>query len=70
MLNKQVAIEWIRVEKLSELTGETVQAIRAKIKKGKLQKGYHWVKREGRIFINTVRYNEWISGKLPSNTRV
>lgn len=60
-------IEWITVKKLSEITGETIEGIRAKIKKGKLVKGYHWVKKEGRIFINTVRYNEWISGKKPRN---
>lgn len=68
-INSTPQIEWITVKKLSEITGETIEAIRAKIKKGKLREGYHWVNRERRIFINTVRYNEWISGKSPSNIR-
>jgi len=67
--NKAPVIEWITIDKLAEITGLTKYSIRALIKKGKLLNSYHWVKCNGRIFISTEKFNEWISGKQPRNIR-
>ena len=70
MSNSNVpSIEWITIQKLAEITGLTIESIRAQIKKGKLIRGYHWVKQNGRIFISTEKYNEWITGKQPRSIR-
>jgi len=62
-------VEWVTIKKLSELTGLSVESIRANIKKGQFLIDYHWRKQCGRIYINTVRFNEWVEGKPPRNTR-
>ena len=62
-------IEWITLTRLAELTGLTKEAIRAMIKKGKLEMDYHWRKQCGRIYINTERFNEWVEGKTQKNIR-
>ncbi|MEH6542465.1 MAG: hypothetical protein V7721_00855 [Porticoccaceae bacterium] len=70
MSKKQVLqVEWVTLKRLSELTGLTSEAIRAMIKKGKLQIDYHWHKQDGRIYLNIERFNEWAQGKTPRNIR-
>lgn len=62
-------VEWVTVKRLSELSGLSVEAIRANIKKGQFLINYHWRKQSGRIYINTTRFNEWVEGKTPRNIR-
>ncbi len=70
MLKEQtLQIEWITLPKLAELTGLTKEAIRAMIKKGKLEIDYHWRKESGRIYINIRRFNEWVEGRPRKNIR-
>lgn len=53
---------WVTVEKLSELTGLTREAIWAYCKKGKLRLGFHYVKKGRRLHINLDRYYQWVEG--------
>ena len=70
MTNRQVPqVEWVTVKRLSELTGLSVEAIRAIKKKGLVLMDYHWQKKCGRIYFNTTRFNEWVEGKTPRNIR-
>ena len=63
-------IQWITLPRLAELTGLTKEAIRAMIKKGKLEIDYHWRKKGGRIYLNARRFDEWVEGKVPRNIPV
>jgi len=57
-------IKWITINKLSELTGYTENAIRAKIKTGVWLMKKHWLKApDGRILFNPKAINEWVEGK-------
>lgn len=56
-------MKWITIRKCSELTGLSEEAIRAYKKKGEWVEACHWVKRNGRIFINTERVEQWIEGR-------
>lgn len=51
---------WVTVDKCSELTGLTVNAINALRTRGKLRIDVHWVKRNGRVFINIPALQSWI----------
>lgn len=51
---------WVTVDKCAELTGLTVNAINALRTRGKLRIDVHWVKRNGRVFINIPALQSWI----------
>lgn len=51
---------WVTVDKCAELTGLTVNAINALRTRGKLRLDIHWVKRNGRVFINIPALQSWI----------
>lgn len=54
---------WVTVNKMAELTGLSVEAIRAYIKKGHLRLQVHWIKASnGRTMIHVERFNEWLEG--------
>ncbi len=45
------------------MTGLTVEAIRAYIKKGHLRIEVHWIKAaNGRTMIHIERFNQWLEG--------
>ena len=53
---------WVTVQKLSEETGLTREAIWAYRKKGKIREGVHWVKKGRRLFIDLNGFNRWLEG--------
>lgn len=53
-------IRWVTVEKCAELIGWTKDAINAMRVKGKIRMDVHWVKRNGRIFIDMAALQQWI----------
>ena len=60
---KHSMITWITIRKLSDLSGYSEDAIRAKIKKGVWLLGQHCIKApDGRILFNPQKYNEWAQG--------
>lgn len=57
-------MELVRINKLSELTGLTEEAIRQLVKKGDWLKGKHWEKApNGRLWFNTTEIQAWVRGK-------
>ena len=54
---------YVLLQRFGELTGYTVDAINAKIKRGQWLQGELWVKApDGRILIDLVGYTEWAAG--------
>lgn len=54
---------WKTIEKFSQESGMTKEAIRALKKKGQWREKIHWQKApNGRIFINVVAVERWIQG--------
>ncbi|RLL52308.1 excisionase [Mariprofundus sp. EBB-1] len=57
-------MKWITINKLSELTGYSENAIRAKIKKGVWLMGRHCTKApDGRVLFNPEAINAWVEGR-------
>lgn len=55
-------MNWKTLNKVSEETGLTKEALRALKKKGKLREKLHWVKGpNGRIFFNIQQLEIWIT---------
>lgn len=53
-------MKWVTLKKASELTGQTVETLRMKIKEGRLPKGQIWIKApDGRILIDMEVYPTW-----------
>ena len=58
-------IKWVTIQKLSELTGYTRDAISKKIDRGQWPEGVMWKKSpDGRRQINLEAYNLWVEGQL------
>ncbi len=53
-------MKWKTLEKYSTDSGMTRESIRALKKKGKLRERIHWIKKNGRIFINEMEVDKWI----------
>jgi len=57
-------IHWITIGKLSDSSGYSENAIRAKIKKGVWLSETHWRKApDGRILLNPDAINQWVEGR-------
>ena len=57
-------MNWVLINKLSEITGLSNQAIYAYIKKGKWREGVHFKKApNGRLFFSLKAIEQWIEGK-------
>jgi len=57
-------IKWITIKKLSDCTGYSENAIRAKIKTGVWLDGRQWRKApDGRILFNPESINDWVEGR-------
>jgi hypothetical protein len=58
-------MKWKTLDKFSEESGMSKEAIRALKKKGIWREKLHWVKAaNGRIFINVGAVEQWIEGKV------
>lgn len=53
-------VTWVTMEKCCELIGWTKDQINALRTRGKIRQDIHWVKRNGRIFINVPAIQKWI----------
>lgn len=65
LLNSQTnsevsSVTWVTMEKCCELIGWTKDQINALRTRGKIRQDIHWVKRNGRIFINVPAIQKWI----------
>lgn len=56
-------MKWVTVKKCADMLGLSEEAIRALKKKGEWREKVHWVKRNGRVFINLEKVNLWIEGR-------
>ena len=65
----KLELGWMTFDKLSELTGLSVESLRAHKKKGHFREKYHWTKNKGRLFIHYERLQEWIEGKRQTYTQ-
>lgn len=55
--------QWVLITKVTEATGYTANAIRAKIKRGIWEYGKHWRKApDNRIVLNLEAINAWLGG--------
>ncbi len=53
-------VRWVTLEKCAELVGWSKDAINALRVKGKIRVDVHWIKRNGRIFIDMAAFQQWI----------
>ena len=57
-----VEVEWVKIPKYCELVGDTVEAVKAKIKRGLWAEEKHYRKAaDGRIYISLREVSEWIA---------
>lgn len=57
------ADRWVLVNVLTQYTGYTDDAVRAKIRRGDWVHGAHWRKApDGRLVFNLTRIQEWMVG--------
>lgn len=55
--------QWVLIPKITELTGYSANAIRAKIKRGIWLHEKHWRKApDHRIVLNVQAINQWLGG--------
>lgn len=59
-------MNWITIQKLSELSGYTVPALRMKMERGVFIEGVHYKRApDGRIHFNIKAYEAWVNGEKP-----
>lgn len=66
-------IRWVRIRKFCSETGDSDDAVRAKISQGVWREGILWKKApDGTVRINTRNYNKWVEGQesAPPQRRV
>lgn len=64
-ISKIPGVKWVTIQKLSELTGYTTDAIAKKIERGQWPEGLMWLKSpDNRRQINLEAYNQWVEGQL------
>ena len=60
-MDKYNPIRWATMEKISQETGLSVEAIRAYKKKGQIQYKIHWIKGpNNKIMIDRVNFEKWL----------
>ncbi|NNM68051.1 MAG: excisionase [Spirochaetales bacterium] len=62
-------MKFVTIQKLAELTGYSVAALKVKIQRGTFAQGIHFVKSpDGRIHFDTEAYEEWVKGTGSQHT--
>jgi hypothetical protein len=57
-------LRWVTIDRFSELSGYTPDAVRSKIKRGDWLERYMWVKApDGRILISTEAFEQWATSE-------
>lgn len=62
------ALSWVKLEKYTELTGDTPDAVNARRKQGKWLNGIHVKVVERRIWVNLIEANKWVEEWEPEKT--
>ncbi len=66
MCRKQMSLNYLTIDKFSEVSGYTKEAIRSKIKRGQWLEGREWKKApDGRNLISIEGYEQWVEGQAP-----
>ncbi len=64
MCERQMSLNYLTIDKFSEVSGYTKEAIRSKIKRGQWLEGREWKKApDGRNLINIEGYEQWVEGQ-------
>lgn len=59
-------IKYVTIQKLSEMSGYSVGALRRKIERGQFLEGVHFRHSpDGRIQFNLEAYQQWVEGAKP-----
>ena len=59
-------LNYLTIDKFSEASGYTKEAIRSKIKRGQWLEGREWKKApDGRNLISIEGYEQWVEGQAP-----
>lgn len=53
-------LERVTIQKMAEMSGFTVSALRSKIQRGELLEGKHYFKKGRRVTFDVAAFNEWI----------
>lgn len=61
------AINWVKVEKWCEISGDTVDAVQSRRKAGKWLDGRQCKIVDGRLWINLTAAEEWIEKWEPTS---
>ena len=57
-------LRWVTIDRFSEMSGYTPDAVRSKIKRGDWLEGHMWVKApDGRILISTEAFEQWATSE-------
>ena len=59
-----ITLKWIKAVKYCELSGDTLEAIRARRRARKWLEGVHWRKQDGVIWINPAEVDKWVENGL------
>ncbi len=64
MCERQMSLNYLTIDKFSEVSGYTKDAIRSKIKRGQWLEGREWKKApDGRNLISIEGYEQWVEGQ-------
>jgi len=56
-------MNWVTIQKLSDMSGYTVAALRNKIQRGEFVEGIHYRHApDGRVHFNVEAYEAWVQG--------
>lgn len=57
-------IQWIKLEKYCEQTGDTQDAVYSRLREGKWLEGIHARKRGGAWWVHIQMFNDWVENGL------
>lgn len=60
-------LKWVKVQKYCELSGDTLEGVRAKRRKRIWTEGVHWSRpADGVFYINIEEVSKWVENQSPS----
>lgn len=62
----EAGLKWVRINKYCELSGDTLEAIRARRRRRLWIEGVHWRKAGGVFWINPAEVEKWIESSANS----
>ncbi len=62
-------LKWVKVNKYCQLSGDTLEAVRAKRRKQIWKDGVHYAKgQDGCFYINVMAVEQWVESNLNSQS--